>query len=100
MRHSLSRNLLPLAALAAASLGTAHADTGKLLLTGGVSTIEGAAGGGLTPWAVIGSNATQGEIGVTAHITRVNTTDYGLNAVGAAVGIHNRLEISVAQQGP
>ena len=26
----------------------------KLLLTGGVSQIEGAAGGGLTPWAVIG----------------------------------------------
>jgi hypothetical protein len=98
MRLSLSRHLLPLIALAAANLGSAHADTGKLLLTGGVSTIDGAAGGGLTPWAVIGSNATQGEIGVTAHITRVNTTDYGLNAVGAAVGIHNRLEISVAKQ--
>lgn len=26
---------------------------GKLLLTGGVAQIEGAAGGGLTPWAVI-----------------------------------------------
>ena len=98
MRLSLSRHLLPLIALAAANLGSAHADTGKLLLTGGVSTIDGAAGGGLTPWAVIGSNATQGEVGVTAHITRVNTTDYGLNAVGAAVGIHNRLEISVAKQ--
>lgn len=30
----------------------AQADTGKLRLTGGVSTIEGAAGGGLTPWAL------------------------------------------------
>ncbi|MDP3170098.1 MAG: DUF3034 family protein, partial [Polaromonas sp.] len=42
---------------------SAHAETGKLLLTGGVSSIDGAAGGGLTPWAVIGSNATEGEVG-------------------------------------
>ena len=31
--------------------------SGKLLLTGGVSQVEGAAGGGLTPWAVIGSSS-------------------------------------------
>ena len=36
-------------ACAGASL-PAHAETGKLLLTGGVSSIDGAAGGGLTPW--------------------------------------------------
>ena len=41
--------------------GLAQADTGKLLLTGGVSSIDGAAGGGLTPWAVIGTNATEGD---------------------------------------
>jgi len=35
-----------------AAIPLAHADTGKLLLTGGVSTVEGAAGGGLSPWAV------------------------------------------------
>ena len=43
--------------------GLAQADTGKLLLTGGVSSITGVAGGGLTPWAVIGSNATQARTG-------------------------------------
>ena len=78
--------------------GLAQADTGKLLLTGGVSTIDGAAGGGLTPWAVIGSNATDGEIGGTVHLTRVNTRDYGLTAYGAAVGIHDRFELSIAHQ--
>jgi hypothetical protein len=49
------RNILstPLAAGVLALLcAGAQADTGKLLLTGGVSSIEGAAGGGLTPWAV------------------------------------------------
>ena len=53
---------------AGASL-SAYAETGKLLLTGGVSSIDGAAGGGLTPWAVIGSNATEGEVGATAFVT-------------------------------
>ena len=75
-----------------------QADTGKLLLTGGVSTIEGAAGGGLTPWAVIGSNATEGEIGGSAYLTNVGTRDYGLNIYGAALGIHDRYELSIAQQ--
>jgi hypothetical protein len=86
------------AALAVVCLGSAQADTGKLLLTGGVSTIDGAAGGGLTPWAVIGTNATDGQTGFTAAATRVTTTDYGLSIAGAAVGINDRLELSVARQ--
>lgn len=87
-----------IAACAALLCAGAQADTGKLLLTGGVSTVEGAAGGGLTPWAVIGSNATEGEIGASAFATRVNTRDYGLNVYGAAVGIQDRVELSIAQQ--
>ncbi len=77
---------------------SAQAETGKLLLTGGVSSISGAAGGGLTPWAVIGSNATAGEIGGTAFVTRAQTQDYALNIVGAAMGIKDRFEVSLAQQ--
>ena len=76
----------------------AQADTGKLLLTGGVSSIDGAAGGGLTPWAVIGSNATDGEIGVSANLTAAKTQDYGLKTYGVAVGIQNRVEVSLARQ--
>ena len=83
---------------AAAFCAGAQAETGKLLLTGGVSSIEGAAGGGLTPWAVIGSNATDGEIGGSAFITKAGTRDYGLNIYGAAIGINDRFELSVAQQ--
>ncbi|MBC7379071.1 MAG: DUF3034 family protein, partial [Burkholderiaceae bacterium] len=86
------------AAYAICAAGMAQADTGKLRLTGGVSTIDGAAGGGITPWAVIGSNATDDEIGGTVHLTRVNTRDYGLTAYGAAVGIHDRYELSIARQ--
>jgi Protein of unknown function (DUF3034) len=81
-----------------AAMGSAQADTGKLLLTGGVSSIDGAAGGGLTPWAVIGSNASQTEIGASAHLARVVTNDYGLTSYGAAIGIRDRVELSIAQQ--
>ena len=94
-----TRLALSLVAACSALLCTAaRADTGKLLLTGGVSTIEGAAGGGLTPWAVIGSNATEGEIGASAYLTTVGTQDYGLKGYGAAIGIHDRYEFSIAQQ--
>ena len=78
--------------------GLVQADTGKLLLTGGVSTIAGSAGGGLSPWAVIGSNATEGEVGLSAYASRATTQDYSLNSYGLAVGIHDRIELSVAQQ--
>jgi hypothetical protein len=89
----------PAAFLAAAvACGAAHADTGKLVLTGGVSSVDGAAGGGLTPWAVIGTNATDGEVGASAHVSRLKTEDYGLTTYGAALAWNNRVELSVARQ--
>ncbi len=96
MKRNLATTLI--AAGAAVFCAGAQAETGKLLLTGGVSSIDGAAGGGLTPWAVIGSNATDGEIGASAFVTNVGTRDYGLNIYGAAVGINDRFEFSIAQQ--
>ena len=53
--HHFSRKLA-LGAIAAAALvatGAAQADTGKLSLTGGITSIDGAAGGGITPWATM-----------------------------------------------
>ena len=75
-----------------------HAATDKLLLTSGVSSIDGAAGGGLTPWAVIGSYATLGQWGATAFVTRVSTADYRLSEAGVALGWDERLELSLARQ--
>lgn len=71
---------------------------GKLLLTGGVSSIDGAAGGGLTPWALTGSYATEGQIGTTAYYTRLPTQDYGLTGYGALVAFGERAELSIARQ--
>jgi hypothetical protein len=106
MQHFLSGRRQARSQIAMASIAlcaawmpaVGHSETGKLLLTGGVSTVDGAAGGGLTPWAVIGSQATQGEIGVSAHATRVVTQDYGLSTYGAAIGWNERLEFSLAKQ--
>lgn len=75
-----------------------HRGAGKLLLTGGVSSIEGAAGGGLTPWAVIGGPGTQGQWGLSAHASLARTQDYQLTAHGIAVGLNDRAEFSLAQQ--
>ncbi len=89
---------LAVSATLALAATVAHADTGKTLLTGGVSTIAGSAGGGLSPWAVIGSNATEGEVGFSGYATRAATQDYGLNGYGVAVGLHDRVELSLARQ--
>lgn len=70
----------------------------KLLLTGGVSQLEGAAGGGLTPWAVIGGYGTRDEVGANAFYTHVGVQDYHLSDAGVLIGIHDRVELSFAQQ--
>jgi len=90
--------LIPLMTALLLATSAHAAGDGKLLLTGGVSSIDGAAGGGLTPWAVIGSNATAGEFGATAFATRTRTQDYALTAYGAAVGLFDRVELSLARQ--
>ncbi|MFY2764631.1 DUF3034 family protein [Arenimonas sp. MALMAid1274] len=71
---------------------------GKLLLTGGVSQVEGAAGGGLTPWAVIGGYGTRDQIGANAYYTKVNLDDYHLDSYGVLVGLYDRVELSFSRQ--
>jgi hypothetical protein len=73
-------------------------DMGKLLATGGVSTVEGAAGGGITPWALIGGYGTRDSYGANVHDTYLSTQDFQLDTYGAEVGIADRVELSVARQ--
>ncbi|MCQ9378143.1 DUF3034 family protein [Methyloversatilis sp. XJ19-49] len=71
----------------------------RLIATGGVTQIEGAAGGGLNPWAVIAGYGTREQIGATAFRTRVRTRgDFELESTGVAVGFYNRVELSAAAQ--
>ncbi len=85
-------------ALLAGPAAALQSGQGKLWLTGGVSSVDGAAGGGLTPWAVTGTHATQGQWGATAHATRVGTRDYSLRTHGITVAADDRVELSLAQQ--
>jgi hypothetical protein len=72
--------------------------SGKLRATGGVSTIEGAGGGGLTTWALITGYGTERQIGANAHVTHATFKDYTLNSGGVAVGLFDRVELSFARQ--
>ena len=77
---------------------TSLPDLGKLTATGGVSQVEGAGGGGLTPWALITGYGTRDSYGANAHYTQVSTQDYTLKTYGVAVGIADRVELSIASQ--
>ena len=70
----------------------------RLLATGGVSQIEGAAGGGLVPWAVIAGSGTRDQIAVTAFHTNIAIDDFALKSSGVAVGVHDRIELSLSRQ--
>lgn len=95
----LLTGLCPVLADAAGSAaGGSMQASDKLLLTGGVSDIEGSAGGGLTPWAIIGGYGTRDEIGGNAFYTHLNVSDYKLNDAGFLFGFYNRVELSYAQE--
>ncbi|EAQ96378.1 DUF3034 family protein [Congregibacter litoralis] len=83
-------------ALTLASL-TAVGDS-KLLGTSGGQQIEGQAGGGIVPWALLAGYGDVGEMGVSAAATRVALDDFTLDVAGLAVSYHNRFELSYARQ--
>jgi hypothetical protein len=92
MKHILAMLLfstLPALAIAA---------DGRLLATSGASSLEGAAGGGITPWAVLAGYGEAGEWGATVFAARVNSQDYRLDVSGVALAWDNRIELSFAQQ--
>lgn len=69
---------------------------GKLLLTNGVTTVDGSSGGGLARWATIGGRQMAGGIGLSAHGTAIELSDYGWRSYGVMLGIGDRVELSYA----
>src|SRR5690242_11072838 len=76
----------------------AMAGSNRLLATGGVSQLEGSAGGGLTPWALIAGLGTDEQIGGNAFCTEVRPQAFALRSCGLAVGVRDRVEFSFASQ--
>ena len=73
-------------------------ESGRLLATAGVNQVEGAGGGGLVPWALITGYGTGDAVGANAHYTYVHLPDFDLHTAGGAVGLYDRVEISLAHQ--
>lgn len=81
------------------SVSLAQAETGgRLLATGGAVSVEGTAGGGITPWAVLAGYGTNDQYGCAAAVAGVETQDYGLRSIAAACSVGNRVEVSLGQQ--
>lgn len=97
-RHTVAACLAPVIAICLALVATPSSAGSRILGTGAVSAIEGAAGGGLSPWAVLSSTASEQEIGGTAAITRAWVDDYRLTVTSASLNIYDRVEVSFARQ--
>jgi hypothetical protein len=78
--------------------GSAHAAGNRLLATGGVMEIEGSAGGGAVPWALIAGLGTDEQVGGSAFCTHARPQKFELRVCGLAVGFYDRVELSYANQ--
>lgn len=94
-----AKAFVPMLALGLLATPAALADIGsRIWATGGVTTIEGSAGGGLVPWALLGSYADDEEWGGTLAVSRAEVDDYTLSVAGAGLNWNNRVEVTVARQ--
>lgn len=73
-------------------------DRSRLLATGGASTLEGSAGGGIVPMAVLSGYGSREEQGGAAFVSLVDTSEYRLRSLGASWSWRNRVEVSLAEQ--
>ena len=87
-----------LAISACSAVPSVKPDQGRLLATGGVSQIEGSAGTGLVPWAVMTGYGSDQSWGGSAYYTRSSLNDFEFESRGAAVALRDRIEISYAEQ--
>lgn len=78
---------------------TGNADPGgRLPATGGVVSVEGSGGGGLTSWALITGYGTADEWGGAVSYTRLPLPDYQFESTAVTLGLFDRVELSAARQ--
>lgn len=75
----------------------AGAADGRLRGSGGLISIDGAAGGGLVPWATIAGHNERGQWDLLASASVVDTGDFDLRSGAVALGWGNRAELSLAR---
>ena len=95
--HVRETRLAGVAALLLACIAPNAIAAGRLLATGGASEVEGAAGGGIVPWAVLTGYGTEDEGSASAFRTHLSLPDYDLDVQGVAFTLVNRVEFSLAR---
>lgn len=75
-----------------------YAGDGGLLATGGATSVEGSAGGGITTWAVLAGYATEGESSAEVFLGWADTGNFSLSSAGVTGNFHDRVELSWARQ--
>ncbi len=92
-------SLLKLSLIIGSAFFCAQVNAGsKVIGTGGASNIEGAAGGGLVPWAVINGYASSGQWSITGFHNQVGVDDFSLRTLGAGFSYGNQVEVSFTKQ--
>jgi hypothetical protein len=86
------------AAVFACFASASFAGGNRLLATGGVMEIEGSAGGGAVPWALIAGLGTDEQTGGSAFCTNARPQKFELRVCGLAIGFQDRIEVSYANQ--
>ena len=96
-RLAIFRVLTMMTSLGLCPLPAAQETGGRLIATGGATALEGMAGGGIVPWAVLAGYGTNDQIGGSTFYTRVQPQDYALEAYGLSLSLFNRVELSAAR---
>lgn len=69
----------------------------RLLATGGVTNVNGSAGGGLTTWALLNGYASDTEDSVNANVSYTGVDDFNMQTVSLGYNWGNRLAITLAR---
>lgn len=97
MRPGAKKILVSALALSA-SLGgaieTANAATGRLIVTGGATMVEGSAGGGIVPLAFITGLGARDEIGGVVFASNDSLDDHDIRVGGFGIGLYDRVEFT------
>lgn len=86
--------LLPLSSILLTFFCSISFADSKILATSAATSLEGSAGGGIVPWAIISGYGDTGEIGGNFSFTTVNVNDFRLDVTSFNLGFGNRLELS------
>ena len=71
---------------------------GKLDLTRGVASVEGAGGGGVAAWSLVTGDETRNGVGGEASATFISLPAYQVRSYSAGIGLYDRLELTYDHQ--